>query len=66
MGEDAVAEKRNRLLHLVGGCSFEFEAAVRPAFPEGMDWRADYRRHLLEKSLADRDRAATSVKRGDR
>ena len=66
MGEDAVAEKRNRLLRLVGGCSFEFEATVRPAFPEGMDWRADYRRHLLEKSLADQDRAATFAKQGDR
>lgn len=62
MKEEAVAEKRNRLLRLVGGCSSEFETAVRPTFPEGMDWQADYRRHLLEKSLGEHDRAAVSDK----
>lgn len=62
MKEEAVAEKRNRLLRLVGGCSSEFETAVRPTFQEGMDWRADYRRHLLEKSLGEHDWAAVSDK----
>lgn len=53
---ETVDDRRAQLRHLVGRNRPKPESLEEPALPEGEDWRAYYRRHLLEKSLGEGER----------
>lgn len=52
IGTKHIEERREQLRRLIGKDGLKSEESDGRSVPEGVDWRAGYRRYLLEKSLS--------------